>query len=165
MPVVNHLHMTHKDLDLVGRPIISGLGSLNGRVGQWVDTQLQPLVKDLPSFLRDTEQLLGILYSFQWKENYIWVKCDVTSLYSCIPHRLGLEAITFYLDRYCGLTCIQKELILDSLGYLLGHNFFQFDGAFSRQWWEASMGAKFSPSLANLYMDWWERTHIYGKHT
>lgn len=24
------------------------------------------------------------------------------------------------------------------------------------------MGAKFSPPIANLYMGWWERHHIYG---
>lgn len=26
------------------------------------------------------------------------------------------------------------------------------------------MGAKFSPLLANLYMGWWERTHIFGEN-
>lgn len=117
MTVFYHLPKTHKGLDpLVGRPIASGIGSLNE-----------------------------------------------TSFYSCILPRLGLEAITFYLDRYGGLTCVQKEFILDSLGYFLTHNFLQFDGAFLHQWCGASMGTTFPPFLANLYMGCWERTLIYGE--
>lgn len=37
-----------------------------------------------------------------------------------------------------------------------------FDGGYYLQRCGASMGAKFSPSLANLYMGWWERTRIFG---
>lgn len=48
------------------------------------------------------------------------------------------------------------------LEYLLTHNFFMFDGDFYLQKCGASMGAKFSPSLANLYMGWWERSRIFG---
>lgn len=49
-----------------------------------------------------------------------------------------------------------------SLEYLLIHNLFVFDGDHYLQKCGASMGAKFSPSLANLYMGWWEKFRIFG---
>lgn len=50
MPVFHHLPKTHKGLDpLKGRPIVAGIGSLNEHLGLWVDCQLQPLVRSLPT--------------------------------------------------------------------------------------------------------------------
>lgn len=60
-PVFYHLPKTHKGLDsFINRPIIAGTGSLNEHMGLWIDYQLQLLVRELPSYLRDTKQLLNI---------------------------------------------------------------------------------------------------------
>ncbi|CAJ0964876.1 unnamed protein product [Ranitomeya imitator] len=49
----------HKDArSPPGRPIISGTGNYLERVNQWIDSKLQPLVEELPSFLKDTGELL-----------------------------------------------------------------------------------------------------------
>lgn len=38
MPTFHHLPKTHKDLDtLCARPIVTGIGSLNEQIGQWLD--------------------------------------------------------------------------------------------------------------------------------
>lgn len=96
MPVFHHLPKVHKGLSpLVGRPIVAELGFLNERLGEWMDSQLQPLVVGLPGFLRDTKQLLIKLQDFQWKHNYRWITCDVTRLYSRTPHALGIQAVAF----------------------------------------------------------------------
>lgn len=62
-PVVSsfyHLLKTHQGLNsLHGRSIISGIGSLNERLGQLLDKLLQPLVSKLPSHLKDTNHLLN----------------------------------------------------------------------------------------------------------
>lgn len=36
--------------------------------------------------------------NFTWKEGLAWVTYYVTSLYSSIPHQLGIEAVSFYLE-------------------------------------------------------------------
>lgn len=46
--------------------------------------------------------------------------------------------------------------------FLLQHNYFIFDQIFYLQCRGASMGAKFSPSLANLYMGWWEEEFLFS---
>lgn len=98
MSVFHNLPKVHKGLSpLVGRPIFAGIGSLNERLGEWMNSQLQPMVCNLPGYLRDTKKLLIKLQNFQRKENYRWISCDVTSLYSCIPHHLGIQAVSFFL--------------------------------------------------------------------
>lgn len=54
-----------------------GIDSLNERLGQWVDQQLQPLVVNLPGYLRDTKQLLSKLEGMEWKDEFRWVTCDI----------------------------------------------------------------------------------------
>lgn len=62
LPTFYPLLKVHKDLNpLHGKPIINGIGSHNERINQWLDGQLQPLVYDLPGFLRDTNPLLGVM--------------------------------------------------------------------------------------------------------
>ena len=99
MPVFHHLPKDHKGLTpLVGRPMVAGIGSLNERLGEWLDRQLQPLVVDLPGYLKDTNQLLRKLNQFQWHESYRWISSDVVSLYSSIPHHLGVRAVATFLQ-------------------------------------------------------------------
>lgn len=77
---------THKGLSpLQGRPIILGIGSLNERLGQWLDKQLQQIVTRLPSYLKDTNQLLNIMRDLPRDSQYrcgspvMWLVC--TTLY------------------------------------------------------------------------------------
>lgn len=91
MSVCHHLPKTHKGLDpLQGRPIISRIGSLNERLGQYLDGVLQPLVTTLPSHFKDTNHLLNIVHYTQWDAHAMWISCDVSSLYSSIPHGLAI---------------------------------------------------------------------------
>lgn len=71
MPVFHHLPKVHKGLNpRTGRPIVAGIGSLNERLGKWVDSQLQPLITSLPGYLRDTNHLLGKLQNVQWEDGF-----------------------------------------------------------------------------------------------
>lgn len=71
IPVFHHLPKVHKGLiPLTGRPIVAGIGSLNECLSHWVDQQLQPLVVELPGFVKDTTHLLSQLRDFVWREDY-----------------------------------------------------------------------------------------------
>uniref|UniRef100_A0A803JQE7 Reverse transcriptase domain-containing protein n=1 Tax=Xenopus tropicalis TaxID=8364 RepID=A0A803JQE7_XENTR len=162
-PIFYHLPKVHKvERPPVGRPIVSGIQSLNERLSEYIDILLQPLVTRLASYVQDTKHILQILNDCQWHSSYSWGTVDVTSLYSCIPHDRGLRAVSYHLDRYSTYDSLLKDFILDAISYLLTHNFFKFDGNFYLQRCGTSMGAKFAPSYANLYMGWWEESHIFG---
>lgn len=48
--------------------------------------------------------------------------------------------------------------------FLLKHNYFMFESKFFLQISEVAIGAKFSPSLAIIYMAWWESLYIFNEH-
>lgn len=122
LPIFHHLPKLHKGLTpLTGRPIVADIDSLNERLGKWLDQQLQPLVNSLPGYLQDTKKLLYILDGMKWDEDFCWISCDVSSLYSSIPHNLGLQAVAFFLDKSGQFSLIEQEFIIMCLEYLLTH--------------------------------------------
>lgn len=150
------------------RPIVADIGSLNEGLCSWVDRFLQLLVRCIPGYLQDSRDVLKAFQDFTWDNNMSWVTADVTSLYTVIPHDLALIAIDWFLNVYGGYSVELRDFIILSVEYLLKHNFLIFDRQFYLQSTRASMGAKFSPSLANIYMTWWEgkycslfQTHIF----
>ncbi|XP_068098889.1 uncharacterized protein [Hyperolius riggenbachi] len=131
VPIFHHLPKVHKpDVPPRGRPIVAGIGSLGERLGQWVDSCLQPLVRRLPGFLRDTTHLLNSLESLEWSNHYTWVTMDVTALYSSIPHGLALKALDFHIQKYGSYPAGVKDLLMLAVDHLLAHNYFLFDVVF-----------------------------------
>lgn len=111
----------------------------------WVDSLLQPLIVNIPGYLRDTKHILSTLENVVWQEKNIWITADVTSLYTVIPHDLSKLALTWFLDTYSGYSVDLKDCRISTIMYLLKHNYFMFDSEFYLQIAEASMGAKFPP--------------------
>lgn len=143
------------------RPIVAGIGSLNERLCSWLDSHLQPLIPALPGFLRDTQTVLEALEGREWRDGSVWMTADVTSLYTSIPHNLALVALQWFLDVYSNFDLELKGFLIEVTEYLLTHNFFMFNHTHYLQITGASMGAKFSPSIANVYMGWWEAHYLF----
>ncbi|CAJ0960666.1 unnamed protein product [Ranitomeya imitator] len=62
LPIIYGVPKIHKTDDIPPmRPIVSGIGSCNEKLCQWVDSLLQPLVKRTPGHIRDSKEVLGIL--------------------------------------------------------------------------------------------------------
>ncbi|XP_041424610.1 uncharacterized protein LOC121395346 isoform X1 [Xenopus laevis] len=163
IPIFHALPKVHKGIEHVkGRPIISGIDGLNENLSRIVDNMLQPIVKLLPSYVRDTGHYLNIVEKIDWSPEYSWLTLDVTSLYTSIQHETGMKAIEFWLLYSNIYDTDTQRFILLSIEYLLTHNYFMFDGVFYLQRRGTAMGAKFAPTYANLVMGWWERCNIYG---
>ena len=157
VPIMYYLPKVNKDpVCPPGRPIVSGIDSVTSRVGKYIDFYLQPLVRNMPSFLKDTRQVINMLSVIEPPPGLWLVTADVTSLYTIIPHDLGLEAVTHFLERDSGLPSIQISYIMELIQFAASHNFFWHDGQFYRQDKGVAMGAKYAPSLANLFMAKWE---------
>lgn len=82
-----------------GRPIVSGIDSVTSHIGRYIDFHLQPLVKSIPSYLKDTGDTIRLLEGLDNRDDYLLVMADVAALYTCIPHKLGLAAVEYYLSR------------------------------------------------------------------
>lgn len=82
-------------------------------------------------------------------------------MYTAIPHSLAVRAVLFHLNKYSGYDQDTILFLLIAIEYLLANNYFLFSDSFYLQKIGASMGAKFSPSLANLYVSWFEEVYIF----
>ena len=149
-----------------GRPIVSGNGCPTEKISQLVDFFLQPHVKALPSYIKDTTHFLrklnqlGIL-----PKNTILATLDVASLYTNIPNDEGLEAARLALYRMRGRFCNPTNNSLSSLlKMVLTMNNFDFAGRHYLQVGGTAMGTKVAPSFANTFMGWFEDIYVYTYH-
>ncbi|OCT99555.1 hypothetical protein XELAEV_18005337mg [Xenopus laevis] len=71
-------------------------------------------------------------------------------------------AVKYHLDNYSQYSEQVKDFVLEAIWFLLNHNYFSFNGTFYLQKRGTAMGARFAPTYANLYLGWWEETHILG---
>ncbi len=78
------------------RPIVSGNGSLIETISKFLNFFIQPIVKKLPSYLKDTTEFLNKLNHISCVSTIDWlVTLDVTS-HTNITHEAGLDAIYSY---------------------------------------------------------------------
>lgn len=84
----------HKGLSpLKGRPIVSGVNNLTQNASLFVDKVLCSFVTSLPSYTRDTTDLLLKLDGVVADDNMLLASIDVEALYSSIPHEYGSRAV------------------------------------------------------------------------
>ncbi|XP_040212329.1 uncharacterized protein LOC120943214 [Rana temporaria] len=160
-PIIYFLPKLHKDAERPpGRPIVNGIDSVSSRLGQYLDVFLQPLVCRLPAYLRDTKQIIQILDTIPCTPNTILVTADVGSLYTIIDHEAALTSVRWALES-SDLSYDHVQFLLDCLKFCLLRNYFWFNKEFFLQQCGVAMGARFAPSVANLFMAHWERDVVF----
>uniref|UniRef100_A0A8C5N1Y7 Reverse transcriptase domain-containing protein n=1 Tax=Leptobrachium leishanense TaxID=445787 RepID=A0A8C5N1Y7_9ANUR len=154
----------HKDShDPPGRPIVSGNDNLTQNMSVFVDKFLRKYVTALPSYIRDTKQVLQTLKAKKIRQGTLLCCLDVESLYSSIPHDLGLLHIKKTLEKDDTLTDTIIQCVMSFLEFILTHNFFVFDGQFYHQIRGTAMGSSCAPSYANLFLGIWEDEFVFGE--
>ncbi|XP_073419118.1 uncharacterized protein [Dendrobates tinctorius] len=160
-PTFYLLPKVHKDaLDPPGRPIVSGIGSICEPVCRFIEFYLKPLVEALPSYIRDTTDVLARVDGILVEPSTLLVTADVESLYTCTDHLVGVDAVRLFLGAsdLDGPLC---ELVLELVDFILTHNFFVFKDQFYLQKRGTAMGVTCAPSYANLFLGAWER-NLFG---
>ena len=139
-----------------GRPVIADVDSINSNVARLLDFFLQPLVQRLPSFVLDTQHLIGILRSFHLSDSAILATLDVRSLYTNVPIEEGIRRVQRAFDN---VPDPQRPdaVLLDLLRTSLLSNDFTFEQDTWLQIKGVAMGKAFGGSFAGLYLGEWER--------
>lgn len=92
-------HKVHKDQQHPsGRPIVASMNSVTSGFSLYIDSFLQPLAQNIQSYIRDSIHLLELLAPYTWQDSYSWLSFDVNSLYTFIPHHIGMLATHFLLQ-------------------------------------------------------------------
>ena len=151
----------HKRLNAVpGRPVISNSGYYTENISAFLDYHLQPLVKSVKSYIKDTNDFLKKLRDLQnLPKDFLLCTVDVVGLYPNIPHKDGLEALKTVLETRQEKN-ISTETPIDLTECVLKNNVFEHDGRTFRQKQGTAIGTKMAPSYAILFMSEVERKFL-----
>lgn len=145
-----------------GRPIVSGCDSLLDPLSKYLDYYLQPLVSQIPSYLKDTQDLIQKIEGTTLSDETGLVTLDITSLYTNITHVEAYRAVSIFLDKR-GDLFPPSHFLLEILEIILEKNYFKFMDRFFMQVRGIAMDSSAAPSIANLYMAIFEQELIFSE--
>ena len=136
------------------RPIVSSCSSATENISQYVDYWLQPLMKNLPSYLKNTTELINDFKNLQLEPETILVTVDVKSLYTCIPHTDGIDACreALYSTKEDNPNRPDADVLICLLEVVLRNSTFEFNNEYYKQIQGTAMGTKLALAYANLFM-------------
>ena len=138
------------------RPIVSSCNSITEPISQFVDKWLQPHVKTLPSYLKDTTEFLKLIETTKLPQNCILASIDVSSLCTNIPYEDGKQSVLHFLqhnpDNYSRPEQPIPEILTELIEIVLKNNVFEFNNHYYLQIQGTAMGTKMAPAYANLFM-------------
>ena len=143
-----------------GRPVINSINCPTENISKYVDYHLQDHVTKLPSYLKDSTDLINKLSDIKsLPHNAIFVSMDVKLLYTNIPNQEGICAVREKLAGWPKLATV----ITTFLGLLLTMNNFLFNGLHYLQTKGCAMGTKCAPLYANIFLGKFEKDHFYPR--
>ena len=134
-----------------GRPIVSDVNSETYRVSELIDYYLNPLSIKHSSYIRNSFEFVKQIQNKIINKDYLLVTGDVSSLYTNMNIDRMLNVVNKAFVDNPDFSRPDKE-ILDLLDISLKFNDFSFNGDVYQQILGCSMGKRWAPSLANLYL-------------
>ena len=149
---------------LKGRPIISGPISPTKHLSQLISKILAPIVPLQDSYIKDEWAFIKQLPRNLDYDAQLFT-CDIVSLYTSIPHDLGVEAIEFWLQTYPDKVSkrFTRDFIIESILFILQNNNFYFDGQYYHQLEGTGMGVDFAGNYACLAIGYLEKVKLFGQ--
>ena len=125
---------------------------------------MTPIVKSLPSYIKDSNHALEIFRNVNFSgENKIVFTMDITSLYNVIPYNEGLQALKYFFNQLA-IKIQSSETLLRLAEMVLTLNCFSFGDNYYKQIDGVAMGTKMGPSYANLFVGFIENTFFSNYH-
>ena len=118
---------------------------------------LKPFLKTIPSYVKDSFDFLRKCQRDTTPDNVI-ATFNVVSLYTSIPHDLGIEALNFFITKFPSILHprFPKAFVLESAEFILKNNTLYFDALNFLQIQGTAMGTIFAPTYATLSMAYLE---------
>ena len=122
-------------------------------VSSYLDKIMAPIVKNLLSYIKDSQHALEIFRDFNFLgQNKLEFTMDITSIYTVIPNDEGLRALRHFFDQRtvkepCSETLLRlAELALTCTQLIFIHS------NYHKQTNGVAMDTKMGPSYANLFV-------------
>ena len=97
---------------IAGRPVINLLKSHMSKFSEYVNFHLQPLVKQIPSYVKDATGFLCKLNAIKSvPDNAYLVSLDVKPLYTSITKAEGIKTVKESFDKHTSKNVAKKVII------------------------------------------------------
>lgn len=138
-----------------GRPIVSNCNSESDKIAEYIENFLKLQSTQHPSYIKNTDQFVSKIKELEIPKNTLLVTLDVDSMYTNINHADAIKAFEeTFSDRQNHLA---YEPVKQLLSLTLQNNDFEFNGSNFIQTSGVSMGIKYAPSIADIFMAKWEK--------
>jgi hypothetical protein len=145
------------------RPVVSVCGSLLHGLGRWVDQQLQPLCRLLPSHVKSSfdfrQELLTLPASLDLSQICIFT-CDTASMCTNIDTHHALSTVASFFRPSLLCLKVAAEPLTQALEIIMLNSIFKFGDTTWEQLEGTSMGAPPAPMHATIYFGIAELTNI-----
>ena len=150
--------------DLTGRPIVAGTNSPTRHLSDLVSMILKPLAPTQKTYVKDDWHYLRMLPS-EMNYNCKLFGCDISSLYTSIPHDLGMKAMKYWLHkkRHLVPNRFTNKFILEAIEFLLINNNFVFNNQMYNQLEGTAMGSTFASFYACLVIGYLEEDILFDR--
>jgi hypothetical protein len=143
------------------RPICPDVGTETAASGRYIAKFLQPYFERIPSYLRNSLQLVAMLNEIsELPATATFMVADVDSLYPNIPVQDAFDSVARLLRTDSQADAQQVELVLDMLKVHLENNCFTFDNTFYKQTRGIPMGRAWAPAVASIFMSEWDHKFL-----
>ena len=150
----------HKE-GIPGRPVISSVNCHSSKISEYADYHLQPVVWEIPSYIKDTSEFLRKLQPIaEIPENSYLIILDEKSFYTSIPKSEGIKTVKICHENFTKKS-IATKVITTFLALILILNNFIFYSKNFLQAKECTMGTIYAPCYTNIFRDYFEWKHIY----
>ena len=144
------------------RPVTSQSGSFIYYVSTFIDRFFQKLVELVPSYVRNSKEVLEKLRNLQLPDGCKLFTSDATSMYTNIDPEAGLHTLELYIEEFGDelKEYFPKELILRLLKLIMTTSIFKFGNTYWRQLVGTAMGTPCACTYATLFFAYYKRKSL-----
>ena len=138
------------------RPIVCCAGTRMNRLSKWLDYQLQRLKPSVPTYLKDSHDLLAKLRSLgELPPNARLFTADAVSMYTNIDTSHAISVISNWMDDLELPAGFPLRAVKDAMNLVMRNNIFEWGDTYFRQLRGTAMGTSAACMWATIY---------YGAH-
>lgn len=157
LPVLYGLLKVHKPT-LSIRPIVPSHNTLITGASKWFTHLLQPYLKCIPSYIKDTYDFKEKLKAVPYNPSDKMVTIDVVSMYTSIDQQHMLTALQWFIHTYTVFPVEKIPLFIQAAHLLLQTSFFEYNGSIYKQQGQGlAMGQNHAPVFAIIYLAYTEQ--------
>lgn len=148
------LPKVHKTIipPIPGRPIVSSNGTITYHTSVYLDKELQPVLKLLPTVCTSARHILRDMNNTTYPINSVILCADVTALYPNIPIQLGLATVRNVLSDLKYFTADKLNFLMSLLHWVLTNNFCTFNNTTYLQLKGTAMGTPTAVVYSNIFL-------------